>query len=139
MNNSAKTGRDFQNVTIPLTHTIPLYDLWRSCADLDILFNQFPPHTLAKIMSCETTYIYVCLVLCLLSAYIPFKSSKSIFIILSTCLPLHACAHMYVFFLKIMICYLFACALVLVYYPTSPIQIHMYTHYISVHTTIIKY
>ena len=29
----------------PLTHHIPQYDLWRSCADLDILVSQFaPPH-----------------------------------------------------------------------------------------------
>ena len=52
----------------PHTPPIPLYDLWRSCVDLDILFNQFPPHTLAKIMPCGPICVSVCLVLCLLGA-----------------------------------------------------------------------
>ena len=53
----------------PYTHTIPLYDLWHSCADLFILVKSIsPPQTVAKIMTCETICVCVCLVLRLLGA-----------------------------------------------------------------------
>ena len=52
----------------PHTHHIPLHDLWRPCADLDIVGNQFaPPHACQNYVL-GPICVSVCLVLRLLGA-----------------------------------------------------------------------